>query len=94
MIENIPVSTRVGAIIGILIRSATAHCDAPSIRAASYSSDGTARSAVYMTIMLKPVPPQTPTLATESSATCVVNRSGMDSPNLLKMAGNGDTVGR
>ena len=65
MIEKTPVRTRAGAIIGILIRSAIWTCDAPSIRAASYSSDGTARSAVYMTIMLNPVPPHTPMLATE-----------------------------
>ena len=64
------------------------------MRAASYSSDGTARSAVYMTIMLNPVPPHTPMFATESSATCVVNRSGIDSPNLPRMTGNGDTAGR
>src|ERR1700730_5476162 len=83
-----------GAIIGLLIRSAICGCESPSMRAASYSSDGTARSAVYMTIMLNPVPPHTPTLATDSSATCVVNRLGIDSPHLLRISGNGDTVGR
>src|ERR1700755_1710402 len=84
MSENTPVRTRAGAIIGILIRSATCTWDAPSIRAASYNSDGTARSAVYMTIMLNPVPPHTPMFATESSATCVVNKVGHRQPELAQ----------
>jgi len=94
MIEKTPVRTRAGPIIGILIRSAIWTCDAPSIQAASYSSVGTARSAVYMTIMLNPVPPHTPMLATEKSTVCVANRLGIDSPSRDKIAGNGETVGR
>lgn len=94
MIANIPVISSAGPIIGIFTRHAICHCEAPSMRAASYSSDGTARSAVYSTIMLNPVPPQTPILATEKSTVCGANRSGMPSPRRRRIAGNGETVGR
>ena len=65
MRENKNVSTSAGLIKGILIRRAICHSLAPSICAASWISPGIERSAVYITIMLKPTPPQIAMLASE-----------------------------
>ncbi len=46
IIEKTAVMMIDGVTIGILMRRATATCEAPSSSAASYSSDGTALSAV------------------------------------------------
>ena len=50
--EKMAVSSSAGRIAGILIDKAIRASDAPSTRAASYSSVGMDRSAAYMMIML------------------------------------------
>src|SRR5437868_15406068 len=67
MIEKSAVRMIAGRTIGTLMLRLIRHALAPSIRAASYNSLGTACSAVKMTIMLYPVQDQVTMFAVDQS---------------------------
>src|SRR5674476_1063962 len=78
IIEKTKVMISDGMTIGILIRQAIAVSLQPSSFAASYRSVGIALSAVSMTTMLKPTPPQTAMVATAKNTRSEESRFGTD----------------